>query len=92
LSLNNRLISGTEDHSFKGRENEWLIAYCERKLEQYAYDYFVLGHRHFPMKVKLSNQSFYFNTGDWIQYDTFGVLDAEGFRLNSLKGIEIPEF
>jgi UDP-2,3-diacylglucosamine hydrolase len=92
LSLNNRLISGSEDHSFKGRENEWLIAYCERKLESKEYDSFVFGHRHFPMKVKLSKGAYYFNTGDWIHYDTFGVLDDKGFRLESLKGHEIPSY
>jgi hypothetical protein len=43
------------------------------------------------MKVSLSKNAVYFNTGDWISYDSYGVLDETGFRLESLRPISIPE-
>ena len=91
-SLNNKLISGSEDITFKGRENEWLIAYCEKKLQETHFDYFLFGHRHYPMRVHLPNNSFYFNTGDWIQYDSFAVMEKGTINLQSLKPeISFPE-
>ena len=43
------------------------------------------------MKVSLSKNATYFNTGDWISHDSYGVLDEKGFLLESLRAINIPE-
>ncbi|MEO0339406.1 MAG: UDP-2,3-diacylglucosamine diphosphatase, partial [Bacteroidota bacterium] len=34
---------------FHGKEKEWLIQYCERKLTSIPADYFIFGHRHLPI-------------------------------------------
>src|SRR5690606_551383 len=81
LSVKNKLISGEEDKEFLGEDKEWLVAYSKRKLEQKHYDYFVFGHRHLPMEIKLSDSSVYFNLGDWIGHYTYGVFDGENFEL-----------
>ena len=67
LSVKNKMISGDDDHIFLGEENEWLAAYAKRKLETAHYDYFVFGHRHLPMEIKVGENSTYFNLGDWIK-------------------------
>ena len=64
--MKNKLISGDEDVTFLGEENEWLVQYCKRKLETKHRDYFVFGHRHLPMTIELTQDSKYINLGDWI--------------------------
>jgi len=72
FSVKNKLISGDVDARFLGEENEWLAQYCRRKLTEKHYDFFVFGHRHLPLEIKLNNNSTYINLGDWIQYFTYG--------------------
>lgn len=72
MSVKNKLISGDEDAKFLGEDNEWLVQYCKRKLEEKHYDYFVFGHRHLPLDINLNSTSKYINLGDWIQYFTYG--------------------
>jgi UDP-2,3-diacylglucosamine hydrolase len=83
LSVKNKLISGDEDDIFLGDNKEWLAAYAKRKLENKHYDYFVFGHRHLPMEIKVGENSTYFNLGDWINHYTFGVFDGENFEIKN---------
>jgi metallophosphoesterase len=81
LSVKNKLISGDEDVHFLGEDKEWLVQYCKRKLQTTHYDYFLFGHRHLPMTIKVGENSTYINTGDWIQYFTFAVFDGKELKL-----------
>ena len=81
LSVKNKLISGDEDAQFLGEENEWLVQYCNRKLDDKHRDFFVFGHRHLPLEIDLNETSKYINLGDWINYYTYGVFDGENFEL-----------
>jgi UDP-2,3-diacylglucosamine hydrolase len=81
LSTKNKLISGDEDIKFLGEENEWLAQYSKRKLENKHYDYFVFGHRHLPMELKVGKNSTYINTGDWISQFTYAVFDGNKLEL-----------
>ena len=85
MSVKNKLISGDEDATFLGEENEWLVQYCKRKLTEKHYDYFIFGHRHLPLEIKLQANSMYVNLGDWIQYFTYGVFDENSIRLKEFK-------
>ena len=85
LSVKNKLISGAEDVRFLGEDNEWLVQYCKRKLETQHYDYFLFGHRHLPMTIKVGEGSTYINTGDWIHYFTYAVFDGEELKLLDFK-------
>lgn len=81
LSVKNKLISGDEDKEFLGEEEEWLALYAKRKLETKHYDYFIFGHRHLPMELKVGENSTYINLGDWIHHYTYGVFDGEKYEL-----------
>ena len=85
FSVKNKLISGDEDAEFLGEDNEWLIQYCRRKLETKHYDYFLFGHRHLPMEIKLKEDSKYINTGDWITHYTYAEFDGNDLQLKKLK-------
>lgn len=81
VSLDNKLISGKEDVKFLGEDKEWLAVYARRKLETAHFDYFLFGHRHFPMEIQVGENSTYINTGDWINHYTYAVFDGKKLEL-----------
>ncbi len=85
LSVKNKVISGEKDVKFLGEDNEWLAQYARRKLETKHFDFFVFGHRHFPMQIEVGKNSTYYNIGDWIDYNTYGVFDGNQFQLKEYK-------
>lgn len=85
LSVKNKLISGEEDKDFLGENKEWLVLYAKRKLKEKHYDYFVFGHRHLPMELKVGENSTYYNLGDWISHYTYGVFDGSRFELKTFE-------
>ncbi len=85
MSVSNKIISGDEDAKFLGEENEWLVQYCKRKLESQHTDYFIFGHRHLPLEIKLNERATYVNLGDWINYFTYAVFDGEKLSLEKLS-------
>ncbi len=83
LSVKNKLISGDEDIHFLGEDKEWLAQYCKRKLEEKHRDYFIFGHRHLPMEIKLNNNATYINLGDWITHFTYVEFDGQSVQLKT---------
>jgi UDP-2,3-diacylglucosamine hydrolase len=83
LSVKNKLISGDEDVTFLGEDNEWLILYSREKLKPSTQSLF-FGHRHLPMKVPVGENAEYVNLGDWITYFTYGVL-MDNFEIKSIN-------
>lgn len=81
FSKRSRQHTGGDDAIFKGEENEWLFQYCKEVLQDHHVDYFVFGHRHLPLDLKVGENSRYVNLGDWIQYFTYGVYDGETMEL-----------
>lgn len=82
-SRKNKLISGEEDVTFLGEEDEWLAQYARRKLEEEHFDYFVFGHRHLPMEIEIAENSIYINLGDWINHFTYAKFDGNLLALES---------
>jgi len=85
LSTKNKLISGEEDVKFLGEDKEWLVQYAKRKLETKHYNFFVFGHRHYPMEIQVGKNSTYINTGDWVNHFTYAVFDGEKMRLKKFE-------
>lgn len=85
MSVKNKLISGEEDAQFLGDDGEWLAQYAKRKLEHKHYDYFVFGHRHLPMEIKVGQDATYFNIGDWLVHFTYGVFDGSAFTVKQYE-------
>jgi|SRR5690606_3713929 len=81
MSRKNKLISGDEDVKFLGEDNEWLVQYAKRKLEQSHFDYFIFGHRHMPMEIRVGENSVYMNLGDWVNHFTYAVFDGSKLSL-----------
>lgn len=83
LSRRSRAATGQTDEKFLGEDNEWLIIYCKEILQKKKYDYFVFGHRHLPLDVKLEGGSRYINLGDWLRYNTYAIFDGNELTLKT---------
>ncbi len=81
FSRKSRAKTGATDAIFLGEDKEWLVIYCKEKLKQKKIDYFVFGHRHLPMDIKLNEYSHYINLGDWINHFTYAVFDGHQLSL-----------
>lgn len=75
---------GGDDSKYNGPEQEWLYTYAAEKLKKEKIDFFIFGHRHLPLQLKLQNST-YFNLGEWIQYRTFLRIDSNGPQLLEWK-------
>lgn len=71
---------------FEGKEKEWLYCYAEKKLKEEHFDYFIFGHRHLPLDLKVNNNSQYLNLGDWINYYSYAEFDGENLALKYFDG------
>lgn len=85
LSRRSRAATGQTDEKFLGEDNEWLIIYCKEILQHKSYDYFVFGHRHLPLDVKLEGGSRYINLGDWLRYNTYAIFDGNELTLKTYE-------
>lgn len=85
-SRKSRAATGDSDSKFLGEENEWLVIYSKEQLQEKHRDYFVFGHRHLPMDIRLSETSRYINLGEWLHYNTYGVFDGEELLLEKFEG------
>ena len=81
FSRRSRLKTGTADEQFLGEDNEWLIIFSREVLAKEHFDYFIFGHRHLPLKIKLNDNAEYINLGDWITHFTYGVFDGNTVEL-----------
>ena len=85
LSTKNKLLSGVDDIEYKGEDKEWLVQYCKKILTKEKFDFFVFGHRHLPLDIKISDFSKYINLGDWISYFSYAVFDGTNLELKFHK-------
>ena len=76
-----RSTTGDKDRIFLGEDNEWLVVYTREVLQREHFDYFIFGHRHLPLEIKLNDRSVYMNLGDWLKDYTYGVFDGEKLSL-----------
>jgi len=86
FSQKSRLKTGSHEETFLGMEKEWLVQYAQKKLQGEHFDYFIFGHRHLPIHLKLSEGSEYINLGDWIQYFTYATFTQGSITLASFAG------
>ncbi len=81
FSRKSRKKTGTADDQFLGEEGEWLIIYCRQVLAKEHFDYFIFGHRHYPIDYPLASDSRYINLGDWINKFTYAFFDGTDIQL-----------
>lgn len=60
---------------FKGEQEEWLANYSRDILRNEHFDYFIFGHRHLPLDLKLNENSRYINLGEWLNFNSYAVME-----------------
>ena len=83
-SRKSRIANGIKDEKFHG-ENEWLVIHANEILKKEHFDYFIFGHRHLPLDIKLNEKSRYINTGEWVNYNSYAVFDGNNLELKYYK-------
>lgn len=78
-------ITGDQDEKFLGAEKEWLYVYSRAYLMKHKVDYFLFGHRHLPLDLKVGEHARYINLGEWIQYNSYAVFDGEELMLKRFE-------
>jgi UDP-2,3-diacylglucosamine hydrolase len=77
--------------TFLGAENEWLIQYCERKIQALPnLDFFIFGHRHLPIDWQLKNgKTRYINLGEWMFATTYAVFDGQNLEIKTFENPDV---
>jgi len=81
FSRKSRAKTGNADELFLGEDKEWLILYTKEKAKTMAVDFFIFGHRHYAIDIKISDKSRYINLGDWIRLNSYAVFDGTDLQL-----------
>ncbi len=85
FSRKSRAKTGNNDQIFEGEDKEWLVTFCKETLIKHQYHYFIFGHRHLPLDIKLNTESRYINLGDWITYFSYAEFDGNTLELKYYK-------
>ncbi|MCF6360664.1 MAG: UDP-2,3-diacylglucosamine diphosphatase [Cyclobacteriaceae bacterium] len=62
----NSRINSTDFEGESHKENEFIFQYCESVEAKEHYDYYIFGHRHLQLDLKVGNTSRYVNLGEWV--------------------------
>lgn len=82
-SRKSRIANGEE--VFHGNDKEWLYLFSEEYLKQEHIDYFIFGHRHLSLDIKVDDNTRYINLGDWVTLFTYAVFDGESLELKKFE-------
>jgi UDP-2,3-diacylglucosamine hydrolase len=63
------------DSPFVSKEKEILFSYCKQQQQITPVNYYIFGHRHIPLELKIDDNATYINLGDWLTHNTYAVLD-----------------
>lgn len=73
------------DNEFLGEENEWLFIHSSEVEAKKHHDYYIFGHRHLPMNLKVSETSNYINLGEWINFCTYLTFDGTNVEMHEFE-------
>jgi UDP-2,3-diacylglucosamine hydrolase len=81
-SKSSRKTNLAYDEKFHGEDKEHLVLYCKAYIKKNpTINYFVFGHRHLPLEIKVGENSTYINLGEWIKHNSYAVFDGEKLEL-----------
>jgi UDP-2,3-diacylglucosamine hydrolase len=86
FSYKSRFGHPVEREKYLGNDKEWLYVYCENLLQSMNVDCFIFGHRHLPIYTHIGPNSVqYINLGDWLDFNTYAILDESGVHLKQFE-------
>lgn len=85
FSKKSRISNAETDEIFLGEEKEWLVVFSKDILKKEHFDYFIFGHRHLPLDIKLNEKSRYINLGEWVKSCTYAEFDGRELELKKFN-------
>lgn len=83
-SNSSRIRNSKADELFL-KEKEFLWQFCKEEIKKEYFDFFIMGHRHLPLYLPVTEHSYYVNLGEWVNYSYFGEFDGIHFHLKSFE-------
>jgi UDP-2,3-diacylglucosamine hydrolase len=80
-SRRSRISNTKTDEVFHGEEKEWLVTYCKETEAREHHDFYVFGHRHLPLDIKIGDRSRYLNLGEWVNFCSYAVYDGNDLQI-----------
>jgi len=74
-----------DEAKFSKKEKEILFGYCQEQQKTNPVDYYVFGHRHLSLELKIDKKATYINLGEWINQKTYGVLEKGVIKLETYR-------
>src|SRR5688572_28694300 len=84
-SRRSRISNTKADEIFHGEDKEWLVTYCKETEAGEHHDFYVFGHRHLPLDIKIGKNSRYLNLGEWVNFCTYAVYDGKDLTLEHFE-------
>lgn len=85
FSKKSRKKNAPKGLNYSGPENERLYRFCQQKLKEKHFDFFVMGHRHIPLDLDLENGSRYISVGGWVNNFSYAVFDGKNVELRKYE-------
>jgi UDP-2,3-diacylglucosamine hydrolase len=85
-SRNSRINNSKKEEKFEGEDREFLFTYCKELEQKMHHNYYIFGHRHLPLDLKINDQSRYVNLGEWVHFNTYAVYDGTKVELKTYEG------
>jgi UDP-2,3-diacylglucosamine hydrolase len=85
-SKKSRLANTKREEKFRGEENEFLLTYCKEQEKINHHDFYIFGHRHLPLDLKVAENSRYINLGEWVHFDTYATFSKGNVELKKFEG------
>jgi UDP-2,3-diacylglucosamine hydrolase len=84
-SRRSRITNQKREEKFEGEEGEFLWAYCRELEKTDHHDFYIFGHRHLPLDLKVNDNSRYINLGEWVHFRTYAVYDGTNVELRTFN-------
>jgi UDP-2,3-diacylglucosamine hydrolase len=83
-SNSSRIANHENDEIFLGKD-EWLWQFVEEYHLKNPHDFYIMGHRHYFMKLPVGNNAEYVNLGEWVKNSNYaiyanGILETKVFE------------
>ena len=84
-SRKSRITNTKREEKYLGDENEFLLTYCKEVESHTHHDFYVFGHRHLPLDLKVADNSRYLNLGEWVHFSTYAIFGNGNIELKKFE-------
>jgi UDP-2,3-diacylglucosamine hydrolase len=88
-SRKSRIANLKREEKFEAEEGEFLWVYCRELEKKQHHDFYIFGHRHLPLDLKVNESSRYINLGEWVHFNTYAVYDGTNVELKTFNPAQV---